>query len=160
MIRIKRILCPVDFFPASENAAKYAVDLAGAYGAKVHLLHVVTPILPTAYEYPLNTVEMTKSMQDAAAAQMKKLVARLKTKDVKVGSELRIGDVHDAIKRALAAIKPDMVVMGTHGRHGVERLVLGSVTDWLIRNSTAPVMVIPSLKKTISKKTRRARRAA
>lgn len=50
MIRINKILCPIDFFPAAIKAVEYAAGLAKNYGAKVHLLHVVTPVIPTAYE--------------------------------------------------------------------------------------------------------------
>jgi nucleotide-binding universal stress UspA family protein len=62
MITMEKILVPVDFFPASDAAVLYAAGLAANYDAAVHLLHVITPIAPAAYEYAIDTAEITKSM--------------------------------------------------------------------------------------------------
>jgi nucleotide-binding universal stress UspA family protein len=55
MVNIKTILCPVDFFPASDAAVSYAAGLAANYEATIHLLHVITPIAAGAYEYAIDT---------------------------------------------------------------------------------------------------------
>ena len=60
MITITKILCPVDFFPASDAAVSYAAGLAANYDATIHLLHVITPLLPSTYEYAIDTVEIMK----------------------------------------------------------------------------------------------------
>src|SRR5262245_36773335 len=140
MISIKEILCPVDFFAASERAVNYAAGLAQKYGSTVHLLHVVTPSIVAAYEYPVNTTDIARLMQEASAREMKEPVARLKGKRVKVETQIKVGDVHDVIKRSISATKPDLIAMGTHGRHGVGRWFMGSVTEWLMRHSPVPVL--------------------
>lgn len=142
MISINRILCPVDFFPASDKAVSYAAGLATIYGAKVYLLHAVTPSIPTAYEFPMNTVAITKSMEEASAREMKKLEAKLKSKGVKVETLIRTGAVHDVIQRAISRVKPDLIAMGTHGRTGINRWFLGSETEWLMRHSPVPVLAL------------------
>jgi len=58
MITIKKILCPVDFSPASDMAVDYAANLAARYGAKMYLLHTVSLGIPAAYEYALNTPKL------------------------------------------------------------------------------------------------------
>jgi nucleotide-binding universal stress UspA family protein len=142
MISINRILCPVDFFPASDAAVTYAARLASNYDATVHLLHVITPILPSTYEYAIDTVEIMKSMEQSSAEEMNKLAARAREAGVVCDIEMRIGDVYDEIKKTIEASKPDLLVMGTHGRRGVERWFMGSTTEKLMRHSPVPLLTI------------------
>jgi nucleotide-binding universal stress UspA family protein len=142
MITIKKILCPVDFFPASEAAVNYAAGLAANYAAAVHLLHVITPVPATAYEYVIDSTEVMKAMEENSTRELDKLVAGLKEAGVDVQSELRVGDVYDEIKRAIEVVKPELIVMGTHGRRGVERWFLGSTTEKLLRHSPVPLVTI------------------
>src|SRR5689334_22156380 len=102
MISIDRILCPVDFFPASDKAVDYATGLAEIYNAKVYLLHAVVPVVPVAYEFPLDTVGIAREMQQAASHEMKKLLARVKVRGVKAESLIQAGAVHDVIRRAIS----------------------------------------------------------
>ena len=147
MTKLEKILCPVDFFPASLAAANYATALAAEYGATVHLLHVVTPMIRTAYEYSMNVADMTEAMERASRLEMTKLVTQLQNKYAKVESEVRSGEAREVIKQTIARLNPDLVAMGTHGRRGVERWVMGSVTEWTIRHSVAPVLTIASTKR-------------
>ena len=93
MITIKKILCPVDFFPASDAAVQYAVGLAANYNATIRLLHVVTPLPPAAYEYAMDTSEILQSMEESASEEMKKVVAKLKAPGFSAETEVRVGDV-------------------------------------------------------------------
>jgi len=144
MITIKKILCPVDFFPASDAAVTYAADLAGNYEAAVHLLHVITPMAVGMYEYPIDTSEIMKSWEERAAEEMAKLVKRVKEAGMEAESEIRFGDAYDEIKQAIETLKPDIIVMGTHGRRGVQRWFLGSTTERLLRHSPVPLVTISS----------------
>ena len=144
MIKIAKILCPVDFFPASDAAVHYAADLAAECGATIHLLHVIKPIAASAYEYVVDTIEIIKSMQESTIQEMNNLVAKLDQNSVVCESEVRIGDVDDEIQQAIAAIRPDLVVMGTHGRTGIERWLMGSTTQNVLRHSPVPLVVIPA----------------
>src|ERR1051325_3344635 len=110
MIHIKKILCPVDFFPPSDKALRYAADLARDYGARMHLLHVVTPILPVTQEYPMATVGVTQSIEEAAKEHMAKLTEDLKQQGVDVTSQVAIGDVHLLIEQAIDTEQPDVIV--------------------------------------------------
>src|ERR1700757_3665434 len=106
MITVKKILCPVDFFPASDGAVNYAAGVAKNYGAGIHLLHVITPVAVGMYEYAIDTTEIMKSMEDNAANELDRLVTRVKELGVCVESEIRFGDVYEEIKRAIDALKP------------------------------------------------------
>ena len=146
MITIKTILCPVDFFPASDNALQYAAALAEDYGAKIHLLHVITPLLPVARDYT-GAIEITKSVEDAGTIRMNQLVANLQTRGLAVTSKIFTGDVHLWIEDTLATEEPDLIVMGSQPRSGVRRFFRGSLAEWLMRNSPVPVLVISEKQK-------------
>ncbi len=142
MITINRILCPVDFFPASGAAVTYAKNLASKYSARIHLLHVIAPVLPANHEFAFDIVEITKQLEEAARTRMTALAERAKAAGVPCDIETRVGDVYDEIKKAIEAEKPEFVVMGTHGRRGFERWFMGSTTEKLLRHSPVPLLTI------------------
>ena len=141
MITIKTILCPVDFFPASDAAVTYAAGLAENYGAGIHLLHVIAPIPAAAYEYAIDT-QVMQSMKEAAEEELTKLAAAVREAGVEVDFEITFGDVYDEIKRSIEKVKPQLLVVGTHGRRGVERWFMGSTTEKLLRHSPVPLITI------------------
>jgi len=142
MINIKTILCPVDFFPASDAAVNYAAGLAARYDAAVHLLHVVTPVAAGTYEYAIDTTDIMRSIQKRSMDEINELLARIKRTAIAAQSELRVGDVYQEIKAAIDDLSPDLIVMGTHGRRGVERWFLGSTTEKLLRHTPVPLVTI------------------
>jgi nucleotide-binding universal stress UspA family protein len=142
MITIKKILCPVDFFPASDAAARYAAALASNYGAKLHLLHVVAPFVPSPAELAVTIVDITKALEESSKRKLNKLETALRETGIEVQAEVGSGDVYDEIKRAIAVEEPDLIVMGTHGRRGVERWFMGSTTEKLLRHSPVPLVTI------------------
>jgi nucleotide-binding universal stress UspA family protein len=142
MITIKKILCPVDFFAASDAAVRYAAGLASNYGAKLHLLHVVVPLVPSSYDFPTNTVDMTKAMEGCALLELKKLEMSVRQTGVSAQIEVRFGDVYHEINRAIEKVKPELIVMGTHGGRGAERWFMGSTTEKLLRHSPVPLVTV------------------
>ena len=148
MIRIDKILCPVDFFPASDRAADYAINLAKNYGAELTLFHVVSPILGAAYEVPMNVEEVIRNMTDSSKAQLKRMAERAASKGVSAKSMVRTGDVDYEIQMQIARSKPDIVVMGTHGRKNFGRWFMGSHTERLLRHIPIPILTIGPGKKT------------
>ena len=142
MITIKIILCPVDFFPASRKALKYAAALAASHNATLKVIHVVAPIISNAYPYPLDVVNPTGSMKKESQLQLKKLLASVKAEGVSSSSEVITGDIDLEIKRVIAGCKPDLIAMGTHGRRGFERWFIGSATERLLRHSPVPLLTV------------------
>jgi nucleotide-binding universal stress UspA family protein len=142
MIRVQNILCPVDFFPASERAADYAAALASNYDAKLTLLHVVSPLISSAYEVPMNVEQIIKSMMESANAGMKRVAGQIKRRNVPVETIVRAGDIDSEILDQVAKRHADMLVMGTHGGQAFGRWFLGSHTERLLRRLPIPVLTI------------------
>ena len=142
MIQIQKILCPVDFFPASERAMDYAGVLAKNYEARLILLHVVAPILPSAYEVPLNMKQIVSTLQEESTRRLKKLAEKAKATGVPVEYVVRTGDIQEEIRKIIGSAKIDFVVMGTHGRRGFEQWFLGSVAERLLRTISVPLLTI------------------
>src|SRR5262245_34887966 len=107
MVRINKILCPVDFFPASKRATDYAIALARAYEAKLVLLHVVSPVLPASYEIAINAADILESMTDAAENEVKKLAARAQAQKVKTEVIVRTGEIDLEIRSLLKDLDVD-----------------------------------------------------
>jgi nucleotide-binding universal stress UspA family protein len=142
MTGFKKILCPVDFFPASDAAANYAAGLAANCGAGIHLLHVVTPVVTGGYEYSLDTREIMTSLRKKAEEELSALARKCRETGINTEHEVCVGDVYDEIKMAIEDLKPEVVVMGTHGRRGVERWFMGSTTEKVMRHSPVPLITI------------------
>jgi nucleotide-binding universal stress UspA family protein len=142
----------VDFFPASLNAIAHATALASNYDAELKVVHVVTPIGPIAEGLLVSASDVIESMRKESVRRLARVVANARAAGIKVESEIRLGNVHQEITRAMQSYKPDVVAMGTHGRHGVERWFMGSVTERLLRHSSVPLFITST--------TRRPRRVA
>jgi len=155
MIRLRKILCPVDFFKASSRAFDYALTLAANYDARVHVLHMVAPIIPAVYGAPIGVEDLTVRLEKESKQLLQKYKDRGARANIAVTTEVRPGDIDLGILRAVEAQKADLVVMGTHGRRGFERLVLGSVTERMIRHCPVPVLTIGEGKKGAPGKIRR-----
>jgi nucleotide-binding universal stress UspA family protein len=145
MLRIKHILCPVDFFPASSTAANYAIALAKTYRAQLTLLHVVEPVTTWAYwayDVPVDTSALIDSITMRATQELNKIADRAKASDVPVDVVIENGFVDVAIESLIRGRHIDFVIMGTHGRRGVEKLFFGSTTERLLRRLQIPVMTV------------------
>ena len=142
MVQFKTILCPVDFFKASSRAFDYALKLAQNYGAKVHLLHVVAPAIAAPYGAPFTVEDLTSDIEREAKRLLQKFKDRGAKARVNVTTEVRLGDVDLGILHSVKDRKADLVVMGTHGRRGFERLLLGSVTERMIRHCPVPLLTL------------------
>jgi nucleotide-binding universal stress UspA family protein len=134
----KRILCPLDFSENSQIALGYASILAGESGAKLFLVHVDDSQVPydagfAAYVAPPNNTD----------ALMEQLVAIKPTLDnVAFEHQLLLGHPADAIVDFAKEHHIDLIVMGTHGRTGVARLVMGSIAEAVVRRAECPVLTV------------------
>lgn len=140
---MKTFLVPVDFSKCSDNAAKFAMQLAEKANGKVILLHSYhVPIMMS--EVPQVT-DLTDEMQRESKESINKLVNRLDKAHpgVKIETLLKVGFAHDVIVEEAKAGKIDLIIMGTHGAGGILGEVFGSVTSGVIAHSKVPVLVIP-----------------
>ena len=140
----KNILVGTDFSDAARGALEHAVALARPLGAKVTLAHAYElPIigLPDA-GFPM-AAELSARVIDAAQEEIDRLAAAHASSGVELTTCLQQGDPRDAILAVAKATGADLIVVGTHGRRGVARLLIGSVAEGIVRRSTVPVLVVP-----------------
>jgi nucleotide-binding universal stress UspA family protein len=150
MIEPNRILCPVDFSEFSRRALDHALAVARCYGATVTALHVVSPIpvvVPNPYYFGSETPPpMVLPPVDLVAirAQVQQLAEAEQVPGVRVETLVEEApDVYREILSQAERLGSDLVVMGTHGRSGFQRLFLGSTAEKVLRQARCPVMTVP-----------------
>jgi nucleotide-binding universal stress UspA family protein len=138
-IALKNILFATDFSPAAESALPYALGLAKQYGAKVHGLHVRFPAT-----YPIVGPEAIPQVLEAAEEQAKFEAKQLHEMLESVPHEVTVteGDLWLALSEIANKQHSDLIVMGTHGRKGVSRALLGSAAEEVFRNAHCPVLTV------------------
>lgn len=139
MFAVKHILVPTDFSETSERALDAAVEIARTFRARLTLLHVWS-VPNMGYAEGLNWP--LAEMEEAARAALDDVQARTRTMHVETDSVLGIGAEWEKILELVKARNIDLVVMGTHGRRGLSRVLLGSVTERVVRLSPVPVLTI------------------
>ena len=142
---IRRILHPSDFSPASRPAFRRAVELARSLRSRLLLIHVIgpPPLAGEGYMTPEIIQSALRSQRDAAERRLRMLVNRARTAGVRVSAlVLESGMTHEQIVRVARRQRADMIVMGTHGRTGLTRLLLGSVAARVIATAPCPVLTV------------------
>jgi nucleotide-binding universal stress UspA family protein len=146
MTAYRRILVPVDGSPTSMRGLKEALRLAKSGGAQVFLIHVVD-------EYPaFASPEMAPAAADLIPVFRqggKRILARSQAVATRAGVRTKVvmretigGAAADLIVREARKLRADLIVLGTHGRRGIRRLVLGSDAEQVVRNSPVPVLLV------------------
>jgi nucleotide-binding universal stress UspA family protein len=138
-----RILIPTDGSGPSEAAVKVGLELARSLQAKVTLLYVVEPVVariligpePAAY-YP----QLNRDLVEAGRQALERAEEFAQYLGVPVETELKLGSAPQVILET--ADQHDLIVMGTHGRSGLDRFLLGSVTQKVLQRSPRPVLVV------------------
>lgn len=144
MVSFKTILAPVDFGDSSKEALAVAVGLAKQFGAELTLLH--TWEIPV-YGYgamEFSAMDMLTPIQAAAQKQLAALVAEVQRQHPETKGLLARGVAWREVLSNIEQSKPDLVVMGTHGRRGLGRALLGSVAEKIVRMSPVPVLTVRS----------------
>lgn len=148
MLRVKRVLCPVDFSPASSRALEHALLFTKWFRAGLHVLYVQhgahlpadhpgarRPLVSEVSDYlPRLQVRLTRFAEPALRASKSELPVEL---------EVVEGDVVEEILDKVLVLPADLLVVGTHGHGGLHRLTLGSVTEKVLRRATCPVLAVP-----------------
>jgi len=137
-IAINQILFATDFSLASENALRYATALARRYESTLHILHVLPTVVPTIVGdgYPIGDVAVLRNAEQSMAQLDALDDVRTVPHEVAIGS----ADPGEAIVRQAADKHIDLIVIGTHGYGGTDKLLLGSTAEKVIRHATCPVL--------------------
>ena len=139
-----RILFATDFSPASEAALKYATALARDSGARLLIVHVEE--LPTPYAGG----EMMLPQPEYPNPEIRKMLEAVVPTDKNVAYEhhLLLGTAAEDIARIATEEKADLIVIGTHGRTGLKRVLMGSVAEAVMRHAHCPVLTLKQSDKT------------
>lgn len=145
MILLRRILVPVDFSKFSDNALRYAAAFGEKFGAELHLFHVVQDLalfMPDAVAVVPPVLPPVEEFMAAAQAAFERTVDELKLPPLNIHKIVREGTPFYEIVRYAKEADVDLIVMGTHGRSGLVHVLLGSVTERVIRKAPCPVLTV------------------
>jgi nucleotide-binding universal stress UspA family protein len=138
-IQIKNILFTTDFSPASRAAVPYAIQLARHYGAKLHVLHVRPPVVN-----PMTPPATWKSLEQAAKLESDQERQEILSLFNGVETEVLLeeGDLWSNLQAAVEEARIDLIVMGTRGRSGIAKVLLGSTAEEIFRAANSPVLTV------------------
>jgi nucleotide-binding universal stress UspA family protein len=147
MFAPKKILVPTDFSKYSDKALQEAVDIAKKYGSKIYLLHVIDDhIQQCAVDYCITAEVVSKLRRDSLKASKDKLhneigaAADIKKLDVEI--DVKEGVPTEVILSEQKKKSVDLIVIASHGKTGILKNLIGSVTDKVVRGAKCPVMVV------------------
>lgn len=146
---MKKILAAVDFSNATSGVVETAAEVAKAFGAELHLLHVIEPE-PTYTAYGFTPEEFPaihafhKETRDRARKTLDDTATRVTTPDFKPTTHLGDGSPLHILEEKVKELDADLVVLGSHGHGVVASLLLGSVAEGMVRKSIVPTLVVPA----------------
>lgn len=145
---MKTILVPIDLSEVTQSICDAACTLAKLTKSRLVILHMVEPppLMVNEY-YALNTFELTNLIsagEKAAARKLLALGARCRKKVRHVQTVQRTGDATSGILEKARNLKPDYIVMGSHGRSAMYDLLVGSTTHGILRKAACPIVIVPS----------------
>lgn len=141
----RTILVPTDFSEYADHALAYAVDLAVALDATIHLVHAISvgmaglPEMGVAY-----SAMMMESTTKAAQEELEARATRYRDRVAIAPVRIEIGDAREVVDQVAKLIDADLIIMGTHGRRGLRRMLLGSVAETVVRSAPCPVLAVPT----------------
>ncbi|MEI6651198.1 MAG: universal stress protein [Chlorobiaceae bacterium] len=147
MIHLTRILCPTDYSPTSDNAVRYAVEFARKVGAHVRFVHILSPgAVP---EKPVVALEETtlpavqpEEDGDALPDNFSRVLMAEKKKGLNADFRVLKGEAPKVIAEQAHSWGADLIIMGSHGRTGLQRIMMGSVAEEVFRCSDIPVLLV------------------
>ena len=136
---LTRILLPTDFSDTAQHALDYARELAGQFGASVHLLHVVPDPMQN---WATEAMPVVSDLAERWKVDAERRLEQTRLDGPQTVRAVRIGHAFVEILQYAADNAIDMIVMGTHGRGPVEHLLLGSVAEKVVRKASCPVLTV------------------
>jgi nucleotide-binding universal stress UspA family protein len=138
--RFSRILLPTDFSAPSEKAASYALELAKRDKAMLQVIHVVNVNRDISAFFVTSAIE---SMAEEAEKNLKKLITKTLKGYRNIKTAVLTGVPHQQILGFARKNKSDLVIIGSHGKGSVDRFLVGSNTERVLRKAGCPVLVVP-----------------
>jgi len=143
-MEMKSILFPTDFSEGSAQALKYAVDMANRYGAKLYVIHVIYDIAKASgwYVPHVSVDQMYKDIESSAKKELDRFGVEELSGLKNIERSVITGVPHDEIVAFANKHKIDLIVIATHGRKGIDRLLFGSTAAQVVRYAPCPVLTV------------------
>ncbi|MDA8161583.1 MAG: universal stress protein [Desulfobacteraceae bacterium] len=144
MVEVKKILFPIDFTESAKKVLPYVKYFAKSFGASVTLIHVVRgPEEFTGFEFGSAWwSNFEKEVMDGARTAMEHFIADELSDFKGVDYMVLMGDMVDEINKFAEQKKIDLIIMGTHGRKGLEKVMFGSVAEGVVKRASCPVLTV------------------
>jgi len=148
-MKFSRILFPVDLSETSEKMVPYAFELADAFNASLHLLFVVRELnhYSTMNVPPAHIEQFRKRVTEGAEKSMDEFLNRHFPSNDNVRTDVSCGDIAEQILAWIEKESIDLLLLGTHGRKGLERIFFGSIADRVVKTSPVPVFMVNPYKR-------------
>jgi len=144
--RLKKILLPTDFSGCANYALPYAAAIARATKAQIICVHVVEPVVPavgyTGLAEPMPIADISEQLEDSAERQLPKLAECEECAGLNIEEVIVHGDAAAEIVRVASEQEVDLIVISSHGRTGLGRMIFGSTAESVVRHATCPVLVV------------------
>jgi nucleotide-binding universal stress UspA family protein len=145
-MKIRSILLPTDFSECAGHALSYATSLARDAGAKIICVHVVEPVVPavgyTGMTEPLPLADISEQLEDSAERELPKIAGCEECNGIEVEETIVHGDAASEIVRVARERGVDLIVISSHGRTGLGRILFGSTAESVVRHAPCPVLVV------------------
>ena len=145
-MQIRSILLPTDFSECGNYALSYATSLARKFGASIICVHVIEPIVPTVgysgMTEPLPLADITEQLEDSAERELPRLAECEECAGLNVEELIVHGEAASEIVRVAKEREVDRVVISSHGRTGLGRILFGTTAEAVVRHAPCPVLVV------------------
>jgi len=145
-MQIRSILLPTDFSDCANYALHYAASLARTFGASIICVHVIEPMVPTVgysgMTEPLPIADITDQLEDSAERELPKLAGCEECAGLEVEEVIAHGEAASEIVRVAKERNVDLIVVSSHGRTGLGRILFGSTAEAVVRHASCPVLVV------------------
>ncbi len=143
---IRSILLPTDFSECANYALSYAASLARQAGASIICVHVIEPVVPTVgytgLTEPMPMADLSEQLEESAERELPKIGACDECSGLDVEEVIAHGDAASEIVRVAKERKVDLIVIASHGRTGLGRILFGSTAESVVRHAPCPVLVV------------------
>jgi nucleotide-binding universal stress UspA family protein len=145
-MKIRSILLPTDFSECARHALPAAASLARLVGARIICLHVVEPLVPTVgwtpIAEPLPVADISEELEESAARELPKFAQCEECEGLDVEDLIVRGEAASEIVRVAREREVDLIVVSSHGRTGLGRMLFGSTAESVVRHAHCPVLVV------------------
>ena len=145
-LQLQRILLPTDFSGCANYALPYAAAIARATGATIVCLHVIEPIVPavgySGLAEPMPIADISEQLEDSAERELPQLAECDELDGLEVEEVIVHGDPAAEIVRVASEREVDLIVVSSHGRTGLGRIIFGSTAEAVVRHAICPVLVV------------------